>query len=89
MGTPAAKVTDATTMGTTIIGPGDATVLIGGMPAVVAGDTTTPMPATGAPGTFAMGSTTVLVGGKPVIRVGDVDSNGATDAVGEATVLIG
>lgn len=75
------------------MGPGEATVLIGGMPAAVLGDnhvcalppnahqpTASPFPA---------GSTTVLIGGKPAVRVGDTCICGASAAVGEPTVTIG
>ncbi|MGD9928917.1 MAG: PAAR domain-containing protein [Mangrovibacterium sp.] len=90
---PAARVTDTTTHGGTIIGPGEPTVLIGGLPAAVMGDnhvcslppnvhqpTVGPIPA---------GSATVLIGGKPAVRVGDISVCGATAAVGEPTVIIG
>ena len=89
----AAKVGDVTNHGGTIIGPGEATVLIGGMPAAVAGDNhvcSLPPNAhqpTASP--FPMGSTTVLIGGKPALRVGDTCICGAASAVGEPTVMIG
>ena len=89
----AARVTDTTNHGGTIVGPGAPTVLIGGMPACVAGDNhvgSLPPNAhqpTASP--FPMGSTTVLIGGKPAIRVGDVCICGASAAVGEPTVMIG
>lgn len=90
----AAKVADTTTHGGTIIGPGEATVLIGGMPAAVAGDMhvcVIPPPTAGPhpPTPFSAGSTTVLIGGKPAIRTGDTCGCGATSAIGEPTVLIG
>lgn len=90
---PAARVTDTTTHGGTIIGPGCATVLIGGMPASVMGDNhicslpPNVHPLTVSP--FPMGSTTVLIGGMPAIRVGDAAICGASAAVGEPTVIIG
>ncbi len=89
----AARVGDVSTHGGTLIGPGEATVLIGGMPAAVAGDshacvlppnshqpTVSPFPA---------GSATVLIGGKPAVRVGDSALCGAAPAVGCPTVIIG
>ncbi len=89
----AARITDTTSHGGTILGPGEPTVLIGGMPASVMGDnhvcslppnvhqpTVSPFPA---------GSATVLFGSKPAIRVGDVCICGATAVVGEPTVMIG
>lgn len=88
----AARVGDTTTHGGTIVGPGAATVLIGGMPAAVLGDNhvcVIPPPAhvpTVSP--FPMGSTTVLIGGKPAIRTTDACICGAMAAVGAPTVLI-
>ncbi len=90
---PAARVTDISTHGGTIVGPGEPTVLIGGMPAAVATDQhvcAIPPPVhapTASP--FPMGSATVLVGGKSALRVGDVCLCGAGAAVGSPTVLIG
>lgn len=89
----AARVGDVTNHGGTIVGPGEATVLIGGMPAAVAGDNhvcSLPPNAhqpTASP--FPMGSTTVMIGGKPAIRVGDTCICGASAAVGAPTVMIG
>ena len=88
----AARVTDTTNHGGTITGPGVATVLIGSMPAAVAGDMHVCVmpPNTHQPTTspFTAGSTTVLIGGKPAIRVGDVCACGASAAVGCPTVMI-
>lgn len=89
----AARITDTTTHGGIIIGPGVANVLIGGMPAAVLGDNhicPIPPPAhlpTVSP--FPMGSSTVMIGGKPALRVGDSCLCGAAAAVGEPTVIIG
>ncbi|SHO62239.1 PAAR domain-containing protein [Algoriphagus zhangzhouensis] len=89
----AARVLDTTNHGGTVMGPGEPTVLIGGMPAAVLGDNhvcslppNTHQP-TASP--FAMGSATVLIGGKPALRAGDVCGCGASVAVGEPTVMIG
>ena len=89
----AARILDVTNHGGTITGPGDSTVLIGGIPASVMGDNhmcaipaNTPHPQASA---FVVGSGTVLIGGKPAIRVGDTCICGAAPAVGEITVLIG
>ena len=57
MGQPAARLTDMTAHGGTIVGPGCPTVLIGGMPAARMGD----MSACGAP--IIAGAPTVLIGG--------------------------
>ena len=90
---PAARITDTTNHGGTVIGPGVATVLIGGMPAAVMGDTHVcpiPPPAHAPPSSpFVLGSTTVLIGGVPALRVGDICGCGAAPLVGEPTVLIG
>lgn len=90
---PAARITDISTHGGTIVGPGEPTVLIGGMPAAVAGDNHVcalpPVAHQPTVSPFPVGSTTVLIGGKPAIRVGDVCICGAAPAIGEPTVLIG
>ncbi|MBN1301240.1 MAG: PAAR domain-containing protein [Melioribacteraceae bacterium] len=90
---PAVRVTDLSVHGGTVVGPGVSTVLIGGMPAAVAGDMhVCPIPPivhqpTVSP--FPMGSATVLIGGRPALRVGDICGCGATAAVGLPTVIIG
>ncbi len=90
---PAARVTDVSTHGGTIVGPGVPTVLIGGMPAAVATDQhVCPIPPlvhqpTVSP--FPMGSSSVLIGGLPALRTTDPCICGAAAAVGEPTVLIG
>ncbi|MDB5033872.1 MAG: hypothetical protein JWQ98_1113 [Chlorobi bacterium] len=88
----AARVGDVSNHGGTIVGPGVATVLVGGMPAAIVGDmhvcslppnvhqpTASPFPA---------GSATVLIGGVPALRVSDACICGAMAAVGEPTVII-
>jgi uncharacterized Zn-binding protein involved in type VI secretion len=90
---PAARVGDTTVHGGTITGPGVATVLIGGMPAAVAGDLhVCVLPPPGHVPTvspFPMGSATVLIGGRPAIRTTDACICGAMAAVGAPTVMIG
>ncbi len=90
---PAARVTDLSTHGGTVIGPGAPTVLVGGMPAAVATDQhVCPIPPPAHAPTvspFPMGSTSVLIAGKPALRVGDVCPCGAAPAIGEPTVMIG
>ena len=90
---PAARVGDVSNHGGTIVGPGVATVLIGQMPAAVAGDThICPLPPSGhqpIASVFPAGSTTVLIGGLPALRTTDSCLCGAMAAVGEPTVLIG
>lgn len=89
----AVRVTDTTNHGGTVIGPGVATVLIGGMPAAVLGDNhicSLPPNAhqpTASP--FIQGSSTVMIGGMPAVRVGDTCVCGASAVVGEPTVIIG
>lgn len=90
----AARTGDTTNHGGTILGPGVANVLIGGMPATVVGDMhVCSMPPnahqpTSSP--FIAGSGTVLIGGRPAVRAGqDTCVCGAAAAVGLPTVLIG
>ncbi|NII27609.1 PaaR repeat-containing protein [Pseudoflavitalea sp. X16] len=83
----AGRITDVTSDGV-VTGAGTPTVLIGSLPAAVAGDISTPSSGN-VPGPFTMGSTTVLIGGKPAIRVGDVPGNGSGITVGLPTVQIG
>jgi len=89
----AARVGDVSNHGGTITGPGVATVLIGGMPAAVAGDMhVCSLPPTGHQPTvspFPSGSTTVLIGGRPAIRTTDACICGAMAVVGAPTVMIG
>ncbi len=89
----AVRVGDTSTHGGTVVGPGEPTVLIAGMPAAVMLDnhvcvlppnahqpTASPFPA---------GSGSVLIGGKPALRQTDTCLCGAMAAVGEPTVQIG
>lgn len=89
---PAARVGDITNHGGTIVGPGAMTVMIGGKPAAVAGDShVCSLPPTGHQPTvsvFPMGSVTVLIGGKPALRTTDACICGAMAAIGEVTVII-
>lgn len=83
----AARIADSTSDGI-ITGAGALTVLIGGMPAAVVGDISTPVSGN-IPMPFAMGSTTVLIGGRPALRLGDTALNGSAIVMGCTTVLIG
>lgn len=65
---------------------GEATVLVGGMPAARVGDMCI---CVGPPDTIAAGSGTVLIGGMPAARLGDATAHGGTIVAGEPTVLIG
>ena len=94
---PAARVSDMHTcpmanpggsphVGGPIVGPGIPTVLIGGMPAAVVGDSCV---CAGPPDKAVMGSSTVFIGGMPAIRMGDSTAHGGTIVGGLPTVLIG
>jgi uncharacterized Zn-binding protein involved in type VI secretion len=88
---PAARIGDTTGHPGSIIGPGVASVRIGGVPAAVVGDTHacsfTPPPHT--PSTLLIGSTTVMIGKRPAARVGDTAGCGAPIVTGAPTVMIG
>lgn len=73
-------------VGGPIVGPGAATVLIGGIPAAVLGDSCV---CTGPPDTIIAGSGTVLIGGAPAARMGDSTAHGGTIVAGSPTVIIG
>jgi uncharacterized Zn-binding protein involved in type VI secretion len=91
----AARITDLTVPAHpgVIAGPGVPTVLIGGLPAAVAGDIfTCALPPTAGPhppNAFSFGSTTVLIGGRPALRVGDLSACGAPIITGAFQVIIG
>lgn len=90
---PAARILDPSGHPGVITGPGVPTVLIGGLPAAVVGDTHTcsfPPPAGPHPPTpIVKGSFTVLIGGRPAARLGDLTGCGAPIVFGLPTVLIG
>lgn len=96
MGKPAARITDMHVcpmvtalvphVGGPVIGPGAPTVLIGGLPAAVMGDSCT---CVGPPDSIVLGSATVLIGGKPAARLGDITAHGGVLVAGLPTVLIG
>ena len=73
-------------VGGPIIGPGAPTVLIGGVPAAVVGDSVT---CVGPPDSIVKGSTTVMIGGKPAARLGDPTAHGGSIVLGLPTVMIG
>ncbi|MFK7935184.1 MAG: PAAR domain-containing protein [Saprospiraceae bacterium] len=93
---PAARITDMHTcpmvtgvvphVGGPIIGPGEPTVLIGGMPAARVGDLAT---CVGPPDSIVKGSATVMIGGVPAARMGDLCAHGGSIVVGDPTVMIG
>ena len=72
-------------VGGPIIGPGAPTVMIGGMPAAVVGDSVT---CVGPPDAIVKGSTTVMIGGKPAARLGDITAHGGSIILGIPTVMI-
>ncbi|THH39408.1 PAAR domain-containing protein [Neolewinella litorea] len=92
---PAARLTDMHTcplvsgtvphVGGPIAGPGAPTVLIGGLPAAVVGDSCV---CAGPPDTIAAGSGTVMIGGKPAARLGDSTAHGGSIVLGCFTVII-
>ena len=96
MGKPAARITDMHVcpmvtglvphVGGPVVGPGVPTVLIGGLPAAVMGDSCT---CVGPPDAIILGSATVLIGGKPAARLGDSTAHGGSIVLGAFTVLIG
>ena len=90
---PAARLTDPTGHPGTVAGPGVPTVLIGGLPAAVAGDMhACAMPPTAGPHPptpFPMGSLTVFIGGRPALRLGDISGCGAPIIAGAFNVLVG
>jgi uncharacterized Zn-binding protein involved in type VI secretion len=94
---PAARVGDMHTcpmvnpggaphVGGPIVGPGAATVLIGGMPAARLSDMAT---CAGPPDVLVLGSSTVMIAGQPAVRQGDSTAHGGVVVVGLPTVLIG
>jgi len=89
----AARVGDPTGHPGVIVGPGVATVLIGGMPAAVMGDNhACSMPPTAGPHPptpIVKGSATVLIGGRPAARMGDMSGCGAPIILGMPLVEIG
>jgi uncharacterized Zn-binding protein involved in type VI secretion len=96
MSLPAARVTDMHVcpmfngpqphVGGVIVTGNSPTVLIGGMPAAILGDSCA---CAGSMATIIKGSATVFIGGKPAARMGDMTSHGGTIMMGCPTVLIG
>lgn len=73
-------------VGGAIVGPGEPTVLIEGMPAARVGDNAV---CVGPPDVIASGSTSVLIGGMPAARMGDSTAHGGSISIGAPTVEIG
>ncbi|MCW2247935.1 putative Zn-binding protein involved in type VI secretion [Azospirillum fermentarium] len=73
-------------VGGPVLGPGSATVLIGGLPAARVGDTCF---CVGPPDSIAKGSATVLINSMPAARMGDSTVHGGSVVMGLPTVMIG
>jgi uncharacterized Zn-binding protein involved in type VI secretion len=73
-------------VGGPITGPSVPMVLIGGMPAAVAGDICV---CAGPPDVIVKGSFTVLIGGRPAARQGDLTAHGGVIVGGFPMVEIG
>ncbi|MCH9659507.1 MAG: PAAR domain-containing protein [Bacteroidetes bacterium] len=73
-------------VGGPVVGPGEPTVLIGGLPAARVGDM---LVCVGPPDSIVMGSATVLIGGVPAARMGDSTAHGGEIVLGDVTVEIG
>lgn len=84
----AVRVGDPTDHGGSVAGPGVPQVLIGGVPAAVAGDNHVCAKYPDPPTPFPAGSTKVMIGGKPALRAGDKCGCAASVPVGLATVKI-
>lgn len=83
----AGRITDLTSDGA-VTGTGALTVLIGKLPAAVAGDISSPVSGN-SPAPFTAGSLSVTFGGRPAIRVGDIPANGSGISIGFPSVNIG
>lgn len=73
-------------VGGPIVGPGQATVLIGGLPAAKVGDM---LICVGPPDSIVKGSATVMIGGMPAARLGDQTAHGGEIMLGAFNVEIG
>jgi len=73
-------------VGGPILPGSNSTVLIGGQPAAVVGDSCT---CAGPPDTIVAGSSSVMIGGKPAARMGDSTAHGGKIVFGLPTVQIG
>ena len=65
---------------------GNSSVLIGGLPAAIVGDSCV---CAGPPDSLIVGSSSVMIAGKPAVRMGDPTAHGGVIVLGCATVLIG
>ena len=72
-------------VGGPILPGSNTTVLIGGQPAALVGDSCT---CAGPPDTIVAGSSSVMIGGKPAARMGDSTAHGGSIVFGLPTVQI-
>ena len=73
-------------VGGPIVGPGEPTVLITGLPAARVGDM---LVCVGPPDSIIKGSTKVMIGGMPAARIGDQTAHGGSILLGAFNVIIG
>jgi uncharacterized Zn-binding protein involved in type VI secretion len=73
-------------VGGPVVGPGEPTVLIGGLPAARVGDM---LVCVGPPDAIAKGSSSVTIGGMPAARMGDQTEHGGQILLGAFNVIIG
>ena len=73
-------------VGGPIVGPGEPTVLIAGLPAARVGDM---LICVGPPDSIVKGSATVMIGGVPAARLGDQTAHGGEIMLGAFNVEIG
>jgi len=73
-------------VGGPVLGPGEPTVLIAGLPAARVGDM---LMCVGPPDAIVKGSATVTIGGMPAARLGDQTAHGGQIVLGALTVMIG
>ena len=73
-------------VGGPVIGPGEPTVLIGGLPAARLGDM---LVCVGSTDSIVKGSATVMIGGKPAARMGDTTAHGGQIMLGAFNGMIG
>jgi len=87
------RVGDSTNHGGTVVGPGVATVLVGGMPVATMGDmhicSLPPNSHQPTASPFIASNVSVLIAGKPVLTTLDSCACGAMAVIGSATVSVG
>jgi uncharacterized Zn-binding protein involved in type VI secretion len=73
-------------VGGPVVGPGEPSVLIGGLPAARLGDM---LVCVGPPDSIVTGSSSVMIGGMPAARLGDSTAHGGKILLGAFNVMIG